>query len=637
MKNIPLRTWLRTGILILILLFAVLCGNFLYTGASNEPSLLDTTSSEPLTEGSSITQYFTPQYSYLTNISIALDKGGNSDMAGSLVLCLLDSSSDKILYESTISLSALAEFWYLDFPVNKRLNTAHTYYVTISTFGCLPDSQPSLLLAAPGTQAPENLNYIYQETGGSNNFSFGEEPNSDKPEQSVAVRYTYNVLVPTRLLAFLSLLVGIVLCFIATFILITKIPKDYSLRSFLTTPVFGTSYQVIHVGMFVTITLAAIILRVAFLPVKSNDYYLCYESWIQDMRTHGGITSLGNNIGDYPPLYMTLVTLLSYLPFRSLVIIKLLPCAFDFILAIVCTRFLSLLHKNHIVQQISLYALILLNPITLFNSAAWGQCDSLYTVFALLALFGLCQPSSRKWYASGDGIGILFAIAFSLKLQAVFLLPIFGLMLILQRRNRIKPVHFLWLPIVYTITCIPMYLAGRDLKAMFKIYLGQTNRNYGTLTLNYPNLFTFIGSSSDNLYQSYFVLGLILTFLTLLLFYYWIFCRKVSLSAVTLCKAAAVSILLICFFLPTVHERYAYLAEMLLCIIIMVDVSYWKITIPTLLCTLFTYCTYLYQIERTFLVAPEWIIALIRLGCILFMIWDIMREENTDTNENVIS
>ena len=167
---------------------------------------------------------------------------------------------------------------------------------------------------------------------------------------------------------------------------------------------------------------------------------------------------------------------------------------------------------------------------------------------------------------------------------------------------------------------------------MFKIYLGQADRNYGTLTLNYPNLYTLIGSWSEELYDSYFVYGMLLTFLLLIILFYRLYCCKITLDGPALCKVTALSILIICYCMPLVHERYAYVAETLLFIIMTKETKHVKTALITMLCTLLTYCTYLMQLEGSFSVLPDPVIACIRLGVIFYLTKDIFQTSQPSCN-----
>lgn len=192
-----------------------------------------------------------------------------------------------------------------------------------------------------------------------------------------------------------------------------------------------------------------------------------------------------------------------------------------------------------------------------------------------------------------------------------------------------KSPQLLWVPGIYILTCIPAYLQGRDLKKMFKIYLGQSSGDYGRLSVNYPNLYSLIGSQNSSLKDGFFVLGLLLAFFFLLFFYYRLYNSGRGMNAVEICKITAVTILILCFFLPSIHERYAYMAEMLLVIIVIAELGYIKASGITFLCTTVTYFTYLYEREFLFAPIPEWLLALARIWCIVYILKDIMSTKNS--------
>lgn len=640
-------SWIRTGFLLIILVFAVLGGNFLYTGAESASPLNMPGESVPLSEDTVLVQTFSPAHSRVTSIALALQapapltlgsltSGVPMSMtadSGNLTVTLSDHADGALIYTSTVSLAGVTEGWYLDFPVNCSLDTDALYDLRISVENYEENRNPSLFTVSQSAQIPETAGNL----AAADSSDTSNTPPIERSDGAAAIRLTYNVLVPARLAVFLAVLAAILLCAAATLFLSHKKPAkkaaEITLGKFLAVRI--RHIPLIHILFFTAVTIAAVIIRIAFLPVKSNDYYLCFESWISDMRSAGVWNALGKNISDYPPLYVTPLVLLSLLPFEPVVIIKLMPCFFDFILAFVCVKLSGQLGITALHKKLTLYAVILLNPLTVLDSAAWGQCDSLYGSMILLTLLAICAAkpwnagspteNKKRFWQTGDGICLLFAIAFSFKLQAVFFLPVLCLLWIMQRRNVLKPVHLLWIPIVYTVSCVPMYLAGRSLKAMFKIYLGQASRNYGTLTLNYPNLYTLIGSWSETLYDSYFVYGMLLTFLLLVILFYQLYCRKVKLDSLTLCKVTALSILVICFCLPLVHERYAYVAEMLLFVIMAREAKHVKTALATMLCTLFTYCAYLMQLEQSFSVLPEQVVALVRLGVIFYLAADLFR------------
>lgn len=633
--------WIRTGLLLIILIFAIIGGRFLYTGAESFSPLDMASDSIPLTEDTVLVQTFTPGYARITSFSLALQphdsSAAMSAASGELTVILSDHATGQEIYSNTVSLEGVPDHWYLNFPVNCRLDTNTQYDLSIRAQNYQEEENPSLYLVTQAGRIPEITEDLAQV---SENMTTASAFSVSLPEEAfAAMGLSYEILVSSRLAVFLVSITIILLCMAVTAVLsrkeAEKRTKDITLGKFLAIRIHRI--PLIDISFFAAITIAAVIIRIAFLSVKSNDYYIAYEVWINEIRGNGGLASLGKDIGDNPPLYMTLVTLASCLPFEPVVIVKLPSILFDFILAAVCIGLSGQLGVTDIHRKLTLYAVILLNPLTLLDSAAWGQCDSLYSSFILLTLLAAC--SARLWSAetpkagkntfwrSGDGICLMFAVAASFKLQSIFFLPILCLLWITQKRNVLKPAQLLWVPMVYTISCIPMYLAGRSLKVMFKIYLGQANRNYGTLTLNYPNLYSLIGTWSESLYDSYFTYGMLLTFLMLILLFYQLYSHRVKLSSLTLCKVTALSILTVCFFMPLIHERYAYVAEMLLFVIMIKDTKYIRPALITMLCTLFTYCTYLMQLEQSFTVLPDWTIALVRLGVIYYLAWDIFHQQ----------
>ena len=64
----------------------------------------------------------------------------------------------------------------------------------------------------------------------------------------------------------------------------------------------------------------------------------------------------------------------------------------------------------------------------MLNSAAWGQCDSIYAAFCLGSLYFLLR--GRTWWAC-----VFFGLALSFKLQAIFFLPALLIVLVVNRQR----------------------------------------------------------------------------------------------------------------------------------------------------------------------------------------------------------
>ena len=89
----------------------------------------------------------------------------------------------------------------------------------------------------------------------------------------------------------------------------------------------------------------------------------------------------------------------------------------------------------------------------ILNGAFWGQCDALYGALTLHALACALEGRNRSSL-------LLLGIAFSFKLQTVFVLPLWGGLWLL-RRVRFR--ELLWFPAAYAATCVPALLLGKPL------------------------------------------------------------------------------------------------------------------------------------------------------------------------------
>ena len=74
----------------------------------------------------------------------------------------------------------------------------------------------------------------------------------------------------------------------------------------------------------------AFMIRWKLMPVESADYWGFLEDWMEQIRTHGGFSSLKYQISNYSSPYMYLMCLLSYLTTNDLYGLKLISVFFDY-------------------------------------------------------------------------------------------------------------------------------------------------------------------------------------------------------------------------------------------------------------------------------------------------------------------
>ena len=244
---------------------------------------------------------------------------------------------------------------------------------------------------------------------------------------------------------------------------------------------FIEKYRIII--FLVLISLIALYARYRFLSFKSGDYKYFLEPWFKYLKDNGGLKALKDFPGDYNAPYMTIMALLSYIPIKSIYLIKFVSIIFDFVLAVLSAKLVyKVVPKNKKWLATLTYIVVLFLPQVLLNGAFWGQCDSMYTSFCILALIFLLDKKYTKAF-------IALGFAFSFKLQFIFILPIFVVLYFSKKEYSIF--NFLLIPLVNFILCLPAIIAGKPIIDCMMIYFKQTE-TYQLLQLNFINIYQLI-------------------------------------------------------------------------------------------------------------------------------------------------
>ena len=301
--------------------------------------------------------------------------------------------------------------------------------------------------------------------------------------------------------------------------------------------------------MLVWITLAALAVRALFLPVESGDYRDFLHPWFEQLRACGGFAAVGRPVGNYMVSYIYILALLTHLPLPDLISIKLVSVLGDVLLALVCRRFARSVTDSKRAADAA-YAATLFLPSVVLNSAAWAQCDSLYTTALIACLLHLHEdrPACAMF---------AFSVGFVFKLQSVFLAPVL-LAAFLQKKLRVR--HVLIVPAVYGLTILPALLAGRPLKELLLLYVGQAG-TYRALSMNAPNWYAWLPSGYENTALS--ALGIALAGALTLGTAIYAAHRGCFLHGTPLIRFAIFSLVWVPFVLPHMHERYFYPADLL--------------------------------------------------------------------------
>lgn len=297
---------------------------------------------------------------------------------------------------------------------------------------------------------------------------------------------------------------------------------------------------------------AAMLVRALCLDHVSLDYEDFLSQWYAYFKINGGIGAITGSVGDYNVPYLYFMAAISYLDVPDLYLIKLFSVLWDVVLAWGCLRLVRSLTRERQGSRAPLtaFAAALLLPTVVLNGAFWGQCDVIYGALAVHAV-ALTLDGRNK------GAVALMAAAFSFKLQAVFLLPLWGV-LWLAGKVRFRQ---LWIfPLAYLGIITPAVLLGKPLAEILLVYFHQMGE-YPRLVLNAPSAYQFIpyGVQVDETLAARLGIAaagaLVLALLVLGFRLRERLNRELTMTiSVLLCIGVP-------FFLPHMHERYFFLAD----------------------------------------------------------------------------
>ena len=325
---------------------------------------------------------------------------------------------------------------------------------------------------------------------------------------------------------------------------------------------------------FLVIAAAALALRFYVFDAVSTDYTNFLSRWLAQMRLLPGVEPITTPIGDYNMPYLYYLFFISRTNLYDLYMIKILSVVFDFVLALGSAKLISLFTKNEFAPLLAFFG-ALFAPTLFLNSAYWGQCDGIYTALSVWALYFALSKRPKTSL-------VFFALAFSFKMQAIFILPVI-IFLVLKHKISLK--HLSLLPVAFFMTLVPSLLCGRSFYDTFSIYLDQTS-SYPELTLNCPTIWALF---SEHEFDIFGTAALFLAGAAVFTFIAFVANYKDRLNNTLLFDAAFILVLLMPFFLPRMHERYFYLAEALSLIYVLIHTKRLFVS-PLVLLT--GYCVY---------------------------------------------
>ena len=297
---------------------------------------------------------------------------------------------------------------------------------------------------------------------------------------------------------------------------------------------------------------AAMLVRSLMLEFMSGDYRMFLSRWVEFFRSNGGFAGIAEDLGDYNVPYLYFLAAISYISIPDLYLIKLFSILADILLAWGGFRLVRIVRggREEDWAPLAAFVLLLFLPTVVLNGALWGQCDAIYGALVLHALAMVLNGKNKTSVA-------LLAVAFSFKLQTIFLVPLWG---VLWLARRVKFHELLVFPLTYAVTIVPALLLGKPFGGILSIYFNQMGE-FPALVLNAPSVFQLLPSRIAAHRDFVSRAGILAAFaLALVLLGVGLWLGRRMDHAVVMAAAVALAIG-VPFFLPHMHERYFFLAD----------------------------------------------------------------------------
>ena len=351
----------------------------------------------------------------------------------------------------------------------------------------------------------------------------------------------------------------------------------------------------INLLFMAAVTLIAVYIRVDARRFMSSDSCNCLIPWFYEIRNNGGLKGLGTQVGNYNLLYQTVIAFLTYLPvgnddYYVLYLYKIVSCIFDFCLSLSAARLVCDLRGGKWFDSLfcTVYAVVLFLPTVVMNSAFWAQCDAIYVTFEILSLLHLYREKFLRAF-------LLLGVAFAFKFQTIFLLPFFVAYYFYKKKFSF--LLFGVSAVAFWCSGLLAYINGRSLLEPFALYATQAD-TYEEMYMNICSFWMLFANDYPRFKNLAVITALILCGLGL---YMVITGRKKIDTPVQFLNTAAWFVWSCVFFLPAMHDRYAYLQDILLILLAFLDRKYVKYAVVSAVMSFMAYpayLTYLNELEE---------------------------------------
>ena len=318
---------------------------------------------------------------------------------------------------------------------------------------------------------------------------------------------------------------------------------------------------------------------------------LAFLPWFEALKNGGGIYALNKQIGDYSLLYQTVVAFLTYIDVNPVYLIKSLSVFFDFLLALSIAFFVNhcgvrsiFTNNNKRISFCLTYGCVILLPSVVLNSAVWGQCDSIYTFFLLWSVWFLYKENYKfSFFALGCSLAF--------KLQAVLLLPLFVYAYFSNRKFSLT--NILITVLTFWSSGIVAYVYRQNVFDSYGIYSNQVTM-FKHMWMNVPSFWVLV----SNDYNKFHLIAFGLTIMILGIGMLMVITGKKRMDTFEQMLGLAVFIEWTCIvFLPSMHDRYTYVMDLLLVMLFVIDRKYFSYALIAVFTSFLTYAGYLFKGE----------------------------------------
>ena len=251
------------------------------------------------------------------------------------------------------------------------------------------------------------------------------------------------------------------------------------------------------IGIILLIALSALVRIIVALTVKGYSVDIgCFTAWANHIANAGpSLFYLTEMYADYPPGYMLILWPIGEIG-RLLgtdateFMVKLPPIISDLFIVYIIYK-LSCKKGFSEIKSLALSALYAFNPVSIIIGSAWGQVDSLLTLFILLVVI---FAAKGKWSIALP----LYMLSVLIKPQALMFGPL-GLVAFIwdiyknrdtSAKEAIKGLVFALIAAVVVI--LPFQLEQEGVGWLIELYTG-TMTLYSGITVNATNLYHLFG------------------------------------------------------------------------------------------------------------------------------------------------